>query len=369
MSTGFVWHEQYMWHDTGSYAGVVPAGGLVQPDQTYEHPETKRRLRNLLEASGLLDHLTAIKPRPATEAELQRLHTPGYVAKIQAMSADRGGEAGEFTPFGTGSYEIAALAAGGVMAAADAIIAGHVENAYALVRPPGHHAEADNGRGFCIFGNIALAALHILEVHGLSRIAVVDWDVHHGNGTQAAFYEDPRVLTISIHQDRNYPLDSGFMTERGSGAGLGYNLNVPLPPGSGHGAYLATFERVVVPALRAFEPEFVFVASGFDSSAADPLGRMLAYSETYREMTRLLMAQAAETAAGRLLLVHEGGYSTSYVPGCGLAAIEALSGHRTEYQDVAGMIVPLMGGFELQPHQASVIDDAAKLAGEVKRPG
>jgi len=257
---------------------------------------------------------------------------------------------------------------GGVIEAVDAVLGGRVENAYALVRPPGHHAERDRGRGFCIFGNIALAAKHALAARAVPRIAVVDWDVHHGNGTQDAFYDDPRVLTISIHQDRNYPFDSGFLAERGEGAGKGANINVPLPPGSGHGAYLATIEQVVVPALRAQEPSLVFVGCGFDASVADPLGRQMCTSETYREMTRVVKGLAAELSDGRLVMVHEGGYSTAYVPPCGLAVVEELSGHRTEYQDAAGMIVPLMGGYDLQPHQQTVIDEAAKLAAEVKRP-
>ena len=222
---------------------------------------------------------------------------------------------------------------GGVIEAVDAVLGGKVDNAYALVRPPGHHAERDTGRGFCIFGNVALAAMHALEARDIPRIAVVDWDVHHGNGTQAAFYGDPRALTISIHQDRNYPFDSGFLTERGEGAGMGYNINVPLPPGSGHEAYLATIERVVAPALRAHEPGLVLVGCGFDASVADPLGRQMCFSETYREMTRIVKSLAGELSGGRLVMAHEGGYSTAYVPGCGLAVLEELSGHRTEYQE------------------------------------
>ena len=367
MSTGFVWHERYMWHDAGNYAGVLPPGEGVQPDRTFEHPETKRRLRNLIEVSGLLDVLTPIEPRLATEEELLRFHTREYVARIRKLSEAHGGDAGELTPFGPGSYDIARLAVGGVIEGLDAILDGRVGNAYALVRPPGHHAEADRGRGFCIFANIALAVLHARATRQVERVAVVDWDVHHGNGTQSAFYEDPSVLTISIHQDRNYPLDSGSLDERGRGRGEGYNVNVPLPPGSGHGAYLATFERVVEPALRAFEPELIVVASGLDASSTDPLGRMLCSSETYREMTRVLLEVAAAVSGGRLLLCHEGGYSNMSVPPCGLAVIEELSGHRTGFQDTGALLVRAMAGYALEPHQETVIDRAASGVGQIGR--
>jgi acetoin utilization deacetylase AcuC-like enzyme len=362
MSTGFVWHERYMWHDTGSLAGILPPGEGVQPDRTFEHPDTKRRMRNLIEVSGLLEVLTPIAPRLASEEELLRFHTPEYLARIRKLSEERGGDAGEATPFGPGSYDIARLAAGGAIEALDAVVDGRVQNAYALVRPPGHHAEPDRGRGFCIFGNVALAVMHARAVRDIERVAIVDWDVHHGNGTQAAFYDNPEVLTISIHQDRNYPLETGSLDERGAGAGEGYNLNVPLPPGSGHGAYVATIERVVEPALRAFQPELIVVPSGFDASSTDPLGRMLCSSETYREMTRRLMQIASEVCRGRLLLCHEGGYSNMSVPPCGLAVLEQLSGHRTGVQDSAALLVQVMGGYALEPHQEAVIERAAALA-------
>jgi len=355
MSTGFLWHERYMWHDTRSAGLFLPAGGMLEPDEHAENPRTKRRLKNLLEVSGLYERLTPLSPRPAQEAELLRFHTPAYVAKIREMSAAAGGDAGEFTPFGPGSYEIALLAAGGCLAAVDAIVAGRVHNAYALVRPPGHHAEADRGRGFCIFANVALAALHARAAHGLERIAVVDWDVHHGNGTQAAFWTDPGVLTISIHQDRYYPPETGAVGEVGEGRGRGYNLNVPLPPGSGAGAYRATFERVVLPALHAYRPELIFIASGFDAGATDPLGRMLLHSETYREMTRDLVTVAREVCGGRLLGCHEGGYSTAYVPFCGLAVMEELSGISTGVADPFLEFLQGMGYHELQTHQDAVI--------------
>ncbi len=210
---------------------------------------------------------------------------------------------------------------------------GTVDNVYALTRPPGHHAEPDLGRGFCIFANAAIGAEHAREARGLDRVAVVDWDVHHGNGTQKIFWEDPSVLTISSHQDNNYPPDSGHVHEVGAGAGEGYNLNIPLPPGSGVGAYVAAYERVVAPALRAFKPELIIVASGLDASAMDPLARMMMHSDGYRQLTRLLMDVAEDVCDGRLVVEHEGGYSSAYVPFCGLAVVEELAGVRSAIDD------------------------------------
>ena len=342
-----------MWHDTGTGAWVIPAGLTVQPLGHLENAEGKRRIRNLLEVSGLIEHLVLLKPRVATEDEVLRLHTREYVDRIKSESANLGGDAGELTPFGPGSYEIALLAVGGCITAVDAVLDGKVDNVYALVRPPGHHAERDIGRGFCIFANVALAAMHARQVRGLTRVAVVDWDVHHGNGTEHAFYDDPSVLTISIHQDNNYPPASGAITDTGSGAGTGYNINVPLPPGSGVGAY--------VPALRAFEPELIFVASGLDASAMDPLASMMMTSDGYRKLTQAVLAAARELCGGRLVICHEGGYSPAYVPYCGLAIVEELAGVRTDLADPLLGLLEGFGGQELQPHQDAVIREAEKL--------
>jgi acetoin utilization deacetylase AcuC-like enzyme len=362
VTTGFLWHELYAWHDTGTGAWVMPAGLTVQPLGHIESAEGKRRIRNLVEVSGLIDHLVQLKPRPATEDEILRLHTREYVERIKRLSSEAGGEAGEETPFGRGSYEIALLAAGGCINAVDAVLDARVDNAYALVRPPGHHAEKDQGRGFCIFGNIALAAMHARQARGLSRVAIVDWDVHHGNGTEHAFYSDPTVLTLSIHQDNNYPPASGAITDTGEGAGRGYNINVPLPPGSGVGAYVATFERVVVPALMAFRPELILVASGLDASAMDPLASMMMTSDGYRTLTRTVLAAARDVCGGRLVACHEGGYSPAYVPYCGLAIIEELAGIRTGLDDPLLGLLAGFGGQEIQPHQEAVVRQAAKLA-------
>ena len=355
-----------MWHDTGTGAWVIPAGLTVQPLGHLENAEGKRRIRNLIEVSGLIDHLVLLKPRAATEDEVLRLHTREYVDRIKDESSKMGGDAGELTPFGPGSYEIALLAAGGCIAAVDAVVDGKVDNAYALVRPPGHHAERDTGRGFCIFANVAIAATHARQVRGLRRVAVVDWDVHHGNGTEHAFYDDPSVLTISIHQDNNYPPNSGAMTDTGSGAGKGYNINVPLPAGSGVGAYVATFERVVAPALRNYRPELIIVASGLDASAMDPLASMMMTSDGYRKLTQVMLGVAHEVCGGRLVMCHEGGYSPAYVPFCGLAIMEELAGVRTGLADPLLDLLASFGGQDLQPHQEAVLREAMKLAAGVR---
>jgi acetoin utilization deacetylase AcuC-like enzyme len=361
MATGWLSHELYLWHNTWNWAQVFPPGLTVQPGTHAENPETKRRFRNLLEVSGLLDRLVSLKPRAATEDEIARFHTRDYIARIKRMSAATGGDAGFLCPFGTGSFEIALLAAGGTMAAVDAVIERKVDNAYALVRPPGHHATAGGGMGFCLFGNVAVAILHAQEVHGIERVATVDWDVHHGNGTQAAFYHRADVLTISLHQDNLFPPNSGAVDENGSGAGAGYCINVPLPPGCGNGAYIAAIERVALPALRRFRPDLIVIPCGFDASGVDPLGRMMVSSEGYRAMTRKLMEAAAELCDGRLVMSHEGGYSEMYVPYCGLAVIEQLSGIRTRIEDPWQPLMAEWGQHDLQPHQAAAIDRAAQL--------
>ena len=233
MATGLVWDERYMWHDSGNHFG--PPSPWLEPTPHLESADAKRRIKNLLDASGLSADLVAIAARPATDGEILRAHKPGYVERIKAISAGGGGNIAKVatTHIGANGFAIAALSAGGAIAAVDAVIDGAVKNAYALIRPPGHHAEPDEGKGFCVFNNAAIAALHAIEARGLARIAVVDWDAHHGNGTQAIFWEDPRVLAISLHQDDVFPPGSGLAAEIGAGPGRGFTINVPLPPGSG----------------------------------------------------------------------------------------------------------------------------------------
>lgn len=361
--TGYVWHERYLWHDTGTHAGYLPAGGYVQPHHNFESPESKSRLAGLVEVSGLLDHLVRLRATEAGRDDLLRVHTPEHVDRIADLSATTGGDGGDgITPFGPGSYEIARLAAGGTIAATRAVLDGEVDNAYALVRPPGHHARRERGMGYCVFSNIGVAVEWARAHRGVRRVAVVDYDVHHGNGTQSIFYDDPDVLAISLHQDNLFPQDSGTLGETGSGAAAGTSINVPLPAGSGNGAYLAAIDEVVLPAVTAFAPEIILVASGFDAGANDPLGRMVVSAAGFREIARRLVRLAEETCAGRIVFSHEGGYSPVYVPFCGLAVLEELAGIHTEVGDPMSAMNDASPAHVLQPWQQEVVDGAAELA-------
>ncbi|GAA2234946.1 class II histone deacetylase [Herbiconiux moechotypicola] len=348
-----------MWHDTGTGAGPLPAGGWIEPMEHIEGPSAKRRFANLVAASGLLAQLVPVPARRATETDIERVHTRAHRERIAADAATGRGDAGDdSSPFGRESYDIALLAAGGVIAGVDAVFDGVADNAYALVRPPGHHASPETGWGFCIFNNVAVAARYAREVRGAERVAIVDWDVHHGNGTQDAFWNDPSVLTLSIHQDGAYPPGSGALGELGASGAEGTNLNVPLPPGSGHGAYDAVFTEVVEPALRRFAPSLILVASGLDGNGMDPLARQMLHSESFRMMAGRIKALAEELCDGRLVMAHEGGYSPFVVPFCGLAIVEALSGVRTPVVDP---FLPAIEGYgqELWPHQAEAVARAA----------
>ncbi|MFU8824460.1 class II histone deacetylase [Yoonia sp.] len=343
MATGFFWEERCFWHGGGNYAGMLPVGGLVQPldGGLPESPETKRRLKNLIEVTGLARELQMFGADPATTDDLLCVHPATYLDRFKALSDAGGGELGRRTPFGPGGYEIAALSAGLAKAALFSVLQGKLGNAYALSRPPGHHCLPDYPNGFCLLNNIAIA-IEAARAAGLAqRFAVLDWDVHHGNGTEAVFYDRADVLTVSIHQDRNYPMDTGAVADRGTGPGLGYNLNIPLPPGTGHKGYLAAMDRLALPAIRNFAPDVLIIACGFDAAANDPLGRMLATAETFRAMTAQVMALTQDICDGRLVMVHEGGYSESYVPFCGHAVLQEMSASRITAPDPFAEVFPL----------------------------
>jgi acetoin utilization deacetylase AcuC-like enzyme len=357
MATGYVWHELYGWHDTGSNAGLLPGDSSQnQPYFHFESPESKQRFASLVEVSGLSRHLVRLDPHPVSDEDILRCHTRDYLDRLVSESAQaRGGDAGDGTsPFGHAGLDIARLSAGGTVAALEAVLRGDVTNAYALVRPPGHHARPETGMGFCMLGNASIAVAKARAEQPGLRVVMMDWDVHHGNGTQAIFWEDPDVLTISLHQDRLFPEDSGHISERGGGRGEGFAINVPLPAGTGNGGYLHALEEVVVPAVRRHRPDVIVIPSGFDASCFDPLGRMAVTADGFRAMTRVMMDLAEEVCGGRLVLTHEGGYSPVYVPLCGVSVLSEMSGV------VVDVIHPLYQTFDAKPE--SVLTQAQRDA-------
>lgn len=334
--TALFQNERCFWHSTGVQALYFPLDTWVQPPTgSYgaDTPDSKRRLLNLVHASGLTESLAMPKAPPASREDLLRIHPADYLDRFKATSDAGGGDLGQLAPFSKGGYEIACISAGLAIAALDSVVTGEYDNAYALCRPAGHHCLPDMPMGFCLLCNIPIAIEAVRARRGIGKVAVLDWDVHHGNGTQHVYYEDGNTLTISLHQDRCFPPGYSGAEEKGSGAGAGANINIPLPAGSGHETYLMAMRQIVLPALAAFQPEAIVVASGLDANAVDPLARMLLHSGTYREMTSMIMEAAAQLCGGRLAVIHEGGYSEAYVPFCGHAVLETLSGVRTEVED------------------------------------
>ena len=328
--TAFFHDEKCLWHCTaGGFALIAHVGGWVQPPAGMglaESPDSKRRIVSLLQVSGLASKLDFRNAPMATEEDLLRVHPQSYLEKFKAASDAGGGELGPYAPFGQGSYEIAKLSAGLALHAVDGVLSGSYRNAYAMSRPPGHHCLADTPMGFCLLANIPVAIEAAKKKHGVQRVVVLDWDVHHGNGTQSIFYGRDDVLTISLHQEGCFPPGYSGAEDRGESKGLGYNINVPLLPGGGDDAYQYAMERIVTPAINQYKPDMIIVASGFDANLVDPLARMLLHSDSFRMMTRQVMALADQHCNGRLVIVHEGGYAESAVPFCGHAVVETLVG-------------------------------------------
>jgi acetoin utilization deacetylase AcuC-like enzyme len=296
MSTGIVKDWRYTEHDMGAY-----------------HPETPKRIEavyNMLEEEKSFSSFPVIEPRPATEDEIELIHTPEYVRMIKQTAGKERVYLDPDTSTSARSYEVALLAAGGLLKAADMIMGKKIQNAFALVRPPGHHAEASEARGFCIFNNVAIAAQYLINKHGLKRILIVDWDLHHGNGTEHAFFSRSDVLYFSTHQFPHYP-GTGSWNEIGNGDGEGFTVNVPLSAGKTDDDYLYIFQELLSPIAAAYEPEFILVSAGFDTFAGDPLGGMMVSAKGFGLMAAVLMKLAGATAWERLLFTLEGGYDLS----------------------------------------------------------
>ena len=356
--TAFICHESYFWHNAGDGALFEPAGGYLQANGSVESPESKRRFKNLLEKSGLIDQLAQIKPVPATEEQLEYFHTQRHIENVKQLSNGSGGDCGDSAIVGRGSYEIAKLAAGGAITAVKTVVESDIiDNAYVLTRPPGHHAMADMGMGFCLFNNAVIAARYAQNELGIQKIAIIDWDAHHGNGTEDAFYEDECVLFISLHQDNLEPIGRGKMEQTGRGKGVGYTLNIPLYAASGDAVYRYAFEQLVVPAVDQFQPELIIVSAGQDASIFDPLARMMLSVEGYRYMTQTVKQLAAKHAKGRMVCLHEGGYCPVYVPFCSHAIVEVLSGIITDVKDEFIYALAGTGYDQMLPHQKERVDE------------
>jgi acetoin utilization deacetylase AcuC-like enzyme len=293
--TGFVYHDRFLDHTTGP-----------------GHPERPDRLRSIvghLKQTGTWAALRHLIIDEAHEEWILKVHTPEHYAYVRdairrgAAMLDQGD-----TRVSSESYRVALLAAGGVLAAVDAVVGGLLDNAFCAIRPPGHHAERNAVMGFCLFNNIAIGARYAQQQHGIKRVAIVDWDVHHGNGTQDIFYEDPSVLFVSLHQSPFYP-GTGSRDERGSGPGIDCTLNIPLRAGSTEDDYVQAFHREILPTLDVFRPDLIMISAGFDAHRDDPLANMELTAESFAAMTSLLAQAANRYCNGHIVSVLEGGYN------------------------------------------------------------
>jgi acetoin utilization deacetylase AcuC-like enzyme len=308
---------------------------FLEHDPGAGHPESPARLAAILDdlERAPIDGVTIESPRAATDAEIEAVHAPGYRAAIAAL-AGQSVQIDPDTATSPRSVEAAVRAAGAAVGAVEAVMNGRAENAFALVRPPGHHAEPGRAMGFCLFNNAAIAA-EAARRAGAERVLIVDWDVHHGNGTQDAFAERPDVLYMSVHQYPFYP-GTGAAEEIGVGAGIGRTVNCPLPGRQGDADYGVVFHDLFLPAARVFAPELIIVSAGFDAHARDPLANMRVTERGYAAMTTVLAQLAAETCGGKLVLLLEGGYDLAALAGSTRASLEALRGRRDEFPTGAG---------------------------------
>lgn len=294
-STAFIFHEDYLRHRTGP-----------------SHPENENRLLAILDhlkKIKLWEELSIIRPEKAEVNWILKVHTPKHVEYVREMClAEKAVLDMGDTVVCRDSYDAALRAAGGVLAAVDAVMNGEVRNTFCAVRPPGHHAEREAAMGFCLFNNVAVGARYIQEKYSIGRVAIVDWDVHHGNGTQNIFYDDASVLYISTHQYPYYP-GTGGAHERGEGKGEGFTLNIPLRTGTTGEEYIKLFQKKILSALEDFRPEFILVSAGFDAHKDDPLAGILLTEATYAEITQMVKEIAETHCNGRIVSVLEGGYN------------------------------------------------------------
>jgi acetoin utilization deacetylase AcuC-like enzyme len=345
-----VYDERCLLHDNGSMLVDDRVQGWLDVPHS-ERPERLTRTYQVLERSGVLASLVRVPAREATVEELELVHPASLIETVRAAS-ERGGLewVGPEARTSAGTWTAARLAVGGLLEAVDRVSAGELENAFVCCRPPGHHASAEQAMGFCLFNAVAVAARHVG-----GRVAIIDWDVHHGNGTQEIFYADPSVLFVSLHQDDLYPKGMGTLEQRGDGT----TVNVPLPAGTGDDGYRYAFEQVVAPAVRRFAPDFILVSAGQDAAASDTHGRMSVTTEGFRAMAAATKLLAEEVCGGRVVAFLEGGYSLDHLPLCTLAIVEALAGLEPSWErDPLELDVPTTLGDDAK----QAVDAAARAA-------
>lgn len=326
------WHDDCMLHDGGpSMLENEPPDCIVMPEPHVESAMRVKNIKGVLEKGPLKDSVEFRTGRHATDEEILTFHTQDHLDNMKAAAANP--ETVRIDGFGTvmndGSYEAATAAAGTTLDALDAMMDEDAGAVYALVRPPGHHAQPTMGDGNCFFNNLAIA-VEKARAKGAERVAVIDWDVHHGNGTQTGFYDRDDVLTISLHMDHgswgpSHP-ETGLADEIGIGAGIGFNRNIPLPYGVGDGCYEAALKELVVPLVDDFAPDVIVVAAGEDANAFDPNARMVVTADGFRRMGLVARELAARHCGGRLLLVQEGGYSPTYTSFCAAGMLDGVLG-------------------------------------------
>lgn len=329
--TCIIYHPDYLKHETGP------------------HPERKERLLSIishLKETGILDKLELIEPKRASIEEIQYIHSEEYIEKARRYS--------QFempldpdTVLCKESYDVALLAAGGAITAVDAVL-DKFDSSFALVRPPGHHAMPERGMGFCIFNNIAIAARHAQKM-GKNRVLIVDWDVHHGNGTQEAFYDDPSVLYFSTHQYPHYP-GTGWLDEVGIGEGEGYNINVPLPAGTDDSGFIAAFEEILVPAALEFRPDIVLISAGQDACNRDGLAQMRMSIEGFAILASIVKSIAKESCAGKAAVVLEGGYDLKMLASSVAAILHVFMGNEPEKKS-----------YDVSPHVRARLEEVKKI--------
>lgn len=342
MKTALIWDKNHMLHNLGMQKYTFENELGMDSGLFFENPERINLVYKLLEKTDLLKEMRVFTPHKATDEDILKVHSKKLLENVKSHeNRTQPIEVGEAALMSGNSYKAALLSAGGALKAIDVLFEeNEVKQSYALIRPPGHHATYESPMGFCIFNNIAVAARHAQDKYGAKKIIIIDWDVHHGNGTQDIFYNDDSVFFASIHQDKNYPLYGGEIDEIGVKSGKGYNLNVPIVPGCGDDEYLRIIDEIIKPAVKWFQPDLILVSAGQDPNIHDPLSRMMVTRNGFKLMMKKIKELAEEICESRLAVFQEGGYSLPYFPIATLGVIEGLLDIEVEWKADLEKLLP-----------------------------